>query len=100
MQNRLPPFPRVVVKNQKVYLSSRGAPGMQLKVLRLKTARILKAARERQLSIRIYKRTPIRLSADFSTKTLQARRNWHKIFKVMKKQGPTTKAALPRKAII
>ena len=31
-----------------------------------------------------YKGTPIRLSADFSTETLQARREWHNIFKVMK----------------
>ena len=31
-----------------------------------------------------YKGTPIRLSADFSTETLQARRKWHDIFKVMK----------------
>ena len=27
---------------------------------------------------------PIRLSVDFSTETLQARREWHNIFKVMK----------------
>ena len=32
----------------------------------------------------ICKGTPIRLSADFSTETLQARRKWHDIFKVMK----------------
>ena len=31
-----------------------------------------------------YKGTPIRLSADFSAETLQARREWHNIFKVMK----------------
>ena len=31
-----------------------------------------------------YKGTPIRLSADFSTETLQARREWLDIFKVMK----------------
>ena len=31
-----------------------------------------------------YKGTPTRLSADFSTETLQARREWHDIFKVMK----------------
>ena len=29
-----------------------------------------------------YKETSIRLSADFSTETLQARREWHDIFKV------------------
>ena len=31
-----------------------------------------------------YKETPIRLSADFSTGTLQARREWRDTFKVMK----------------
>jgi len=31
-----------------------------------------------------YKGTPIMLLADFSTETLQARREWHNIFKVMK----------------
>ena len=44
--------------------------------------RILKAAKEKQ-SIN-YKGTPIRLSADFSTETLQARREWQDIFKVLK----------------
>ena len=31
-----------------------------------------------------YKRIPMRLSADFSAETLQARREWHDMFKVMK----------------
>ena len=31
-----------------------------------------------------YKGIPIRLSADFSTESLQARWEWHNIFKVMK----------------
>ena len=31
-----------------------------------------------------YKGTPIRLSADFPTETLQARREWQDIFKVLK----------------
>ena len=44
--------------------------------------RILKTARETQ-SIS-YKGTPIRLQADFSTETLQARREWQDIFKVLK----------------
>ena len=44
--------------------------------------RILKATREKQ-SIN-YKRSPIRLSADFSTETLQARREWQDIFKALK----------------
>ena len=44
--------------------------------------RILQATREKQLVT--YKGDPVRLSADFSTETLQARRDWHKIFQVMK----------------
>ena len=44
--------------------------------------KLLKAAREkRQIT---YKGTPIRLTADFSAKTLQARREWHDILKVRK----------------
>ena len=31
-----------------------------------------------------HKGIPIRLTADFSAETLQARREWHDIFKVMK----------------
>ena len=43
--------------------------------------KLLKATREkRQIT---YKGTPIRLTADFSAETLQARREWHNIFKVM-----------------
>ena len=34
-----------------------------------------------------YKGTPIRLSSDFSTETLQARREWHDIFKLMKRKN-------------
>ena len=40
--------------------------------------RILKSAREKQVVM--YKRIPIKLSADFSTKTLQVKREWHDIF--------------------
>ena len=44
--------------------------------------KILKGTREKQQIT--YKGIPIRLSEDFSAKTLQARREWHNIFKVMK----------------
>ena len=44
--------------------------------------RILKAAREKQEVT--YKGAPIRLAADFSLETLQARREWQEIFQVMK----------------
>ena len=44
--------------------------------------KLLKATREKcQIT---YKGTPIRLTADFSAETLQARSEWHDIFKVMK----------------
>ena len=58
--------------------------------------RILKAAREKQEVT--YKRTPIRLVADFSMETLQARRDWQEIFQVMKKR-PATKTTLSSKAL-
>ena len=44
--------------------------------------RILKAGREKDTVT--YKGVPIRLSADFSKETLQARRGWKEIFQVMK----------------
>ena len=43
--------------------------------------RILKAAREKQRVT--YKGVATRLSADFSKETLQARRDWQEVFKVM-----------------
>ena len=44
--------------------------------------RILKAAREKETVT--YKGVPIRLSADSFKETLQARRGWKEVFKVMK----------------
>ena len=44
--------------------------------------RILKATREKGTVT--YKGVPIRLSADFSKETLQARRGWQEVFQVMK----------------
>ena len=47
--------------------------------------RTLKAARENQRVA--YRGVPIRLSADFSRETLQARRDWQEMFKVMKSRN-------------
>ena len=47
---------------------------------------VLKAAREKV----IYEGNPIRLSVNFSAKTLQARRDWHALVKVLKEKKPTT----------
>ena len=44
--------------------------------------RILKAAREKQQVA--YKGNPIHLTADLSAETLQARKEWQDIFKVLK----------------
>ena len=44
--------------------------------------RILEAATEKEAVT--YKVVPIRLSADFSKETLQARRGWQEVFQVMK----------------
>ena len=43
---------------------------------------ILRAAREKDTVT--YKGVPIRLSADFSKETLQARKGWKEVFEVMK----------------
>ena len=58
--------------------------------------RILKAAREKQLVT--YRGVPIRLSADFLKETLQVRRDWQDIFKVVKSKD--LQPRLPNKAII
>ena len=46
--------------------------------------KLLRATREKQQIT--YKGIPIRLSADFSAETLQARREWHNIIQVMKEK--------------
>ena len=55
--------------------------------------RVLKAAREREKVT--YKGKPIRLSSDFSTETLQARREWHDIFNTMKQKGTEPRILYP-----
>ena len=68
-----------------------------IKVTKIKfKEKILKAARERQKVT--YKGIPIRLSADFSVETLQARREWQDILKVMKAKN--LQPRLPSKDVI
>ena len=57
--------------------------------------RILKAARERQRVT--YKGVPIRLSADFSKESLQARRDWQEVFQVMKSKDLQPRLLYPAK---
>ena len=60
--------------------------------------RILKAAREKQEVT--YKGAPIRLAADFSMETLQARREWQKIFQVMRTRVLQPKLLYPARLSI
>ena len=60
---------------------------------KIKKERILETAREKNTVT--YKGVPIRLSADFSKETLQARS-----IPSHERQGPTSKITLPSKALI
>ena len=57
--------------------------------------RILKAAREKETDT--YKGVPIRLSADFSKETLQARRGWKEVFQVRKGKDIHSRLLYPAK---
>ena len=57
--------------------------------------RILEAAREKDTLT--YKGVPIRLSADFSKETLQARRGWREVVKVMKGKDLDPRLLYPAK---
>ena len=59
--------------------------------------RILKAAREKQQVT--YQGNPICLTADLSAETLQARREWQDIFKVLKGKNPQTSLMYPERII-
>ena len=68
-----------------------------IKLIKIKhKERILKAARERQQVT--YKGNPIHLTADLSAETLQARKEWQDIFKVLK--GKNLKPRLLSKDVI
>ena len=57
---------------------------------------ILKAARKKQQIT--YNGIPIRITADLSIETLQARREWQDIIKVMKKKNLKPRLLYPAKA--
>ena len=60
--------------------------------------KILKAAREKQEAT--YKGAPIRLATDFSMEILQARREWQKIFQVMRNRGLPPRLLYPARLSI
>ena len=60
--------------------------------------RILKAPREKQEVT--YRGAPIRLATDFSMEMLQARREWQKIFQVMRTRGQQPRLLYPTRLSI
>ena len=67
-----------------------------MKLLKIKDKEIiLKVAREKETVT--YKGVPIRLSADFSKETLQARRGWQEVFQVMKGKDLHPRSLYPAK---
>ena len=60
--------------------------------------RILEAARQKETVT--YKGVPIRLAADFSKETLQARRGWKELFKVMKGKDLHPRLLYPAKLLL
>ena len=74
----------------------RNTPRHIIKLPKIKDKeRILKAARGKERVT--YKGVPIRLSADFSKETLQARRGWQEVFQVMKDKDPHPRLVYPAK---
>ena len=70
----------------KIYIKRTTPRGIISKMPKVKgKERILKAAREKQRVT--YKGVPMRLSADFSKETLQARRDWQEVFKVVRSKN-------------
>jgi len=70
-----------------------------IKITKIKyKEQILKAAKEKQQII--HKGIPIRITADLSIETLQARREWWGILKVMKETKTKTQITVPSKDLI
>ena len=69
-----------------------------IKLMKIKhKERILKAARKNQQIT--HKRIPIRIKADLSIETLQARREWQDILKEMKEKNPQPRLLYPAKIL-
>ena len=70
-----------------------------IKLLKAKhKERTLKAEREKQQVT--YKGNPICLTADLSAETLQAKRKWQDIFKVLKGKKSITEIIIPGKDLV
>ena len=70
-----------------------------IKLSKFKMKRILKTAEEKQLVT--YKGATITLHVDFSSETLQTRKEWENLCKILKeKKILSTKNAIHRKALL
>ena len=56
--------------------------------------KILRATRQEKIT---YKGSPIRLSVDFSAETVQAKREWNDVFKILKEKCLQPRVLYPRK---
>ena len=73
-------------------------PGTHINQINKDKEQILKAGREKQQ--RTHKGIPIKITANLSVETLQARRDWQDILKVMKEEKPTPPITVPSKDLI
>ena len=84
--------------NEEIANPKRNTPShIIIKLLKIKD-------KEKNLAVRgketvTYKGVPIRLSADFSKETLQARRGWKEVFQVMKGQDLHPRILYPAKLL-
>uniref|UniRef100_A0A8I3WIH8 L1 transposable element RRM domain-containing protein n=1 Tax=Callithrix jacchus TaxID=9483 RepID=A0A8I3WIH8_CALJA len=89
--------PQVIQRTPQRYSSRRATPRhIIVRFTRVETKeKILRAARERgQVT---HKGKPIRLTADLSAETLQARREWGPIFNILKEQNLQPRISYPAK---
>ena len=95
-ENRLPGSPGSSESPKEVGLKEEHPRNIIITLPKIKDKeRILKAAREKERVT--YKGVPIRLSADFSKETLQARRSWKEVFEVMKGKDLQPRLLYPAK---
>ena len=94
--NRLPRSPGSSDSSKEIVPKEEHTKALIIKLPKMEDKeRTLKAAREKDTVI--YKGVPIRLSADFSKETLQARRGWKEVFQVMKGKDSHPRLLYPAK---
>ena len=75
-------FPNL--KKETRYAGTRSTESPTPRHIIIKMAKVIEDSKGSKRKRVSYKGTPIRLSTDFSTETLQARREWQALFQVLK----------------